>query len=491
MLIKELLRNETACRGEIMLKDVTHITSDFRAANKSSLLFLLPGVNFDTYELIPSFIKSSPMAIVTEDASRFPKTSVPLIEVRSSRRAYAYAHARINKIDFACMKFIGVTGTNGKTSTATLINRVLQHSGLKTGFIGTGKIMSVDTVLSNECYSMTCPDPDVLYPAIAKMQCDGCSAVVMEVSSHALELSKTDPIPFSIGIFTGLSHDHLEFHGSMENYFNSKEKLISAAKEAIINFDDPWGKKLYEKYREKSTGIGVVWRSDRTATEVESFGLSGIGYVFKSANFLTRINLPLPGFYNVYNSMLAFEAAYKMNIAPRIIKEALISADCIEGRFERINGDITVIIDYAHTPLALESLLKTTCHAKEKKQKIWLVFGCGGNRDKTKRPIMAEIAEKYADRIIVTNDNPRNEAEEYIISDIVSGFKNANYGVIYDRELAIRTAIKKSDDKDIVIIAGKGHERYIIDAEGYHPFDERSIVASALNDRSEARKNEV
>ena len=483
MLIKELLKNEFINDDAILDSNVTHITSDYSVANESTLLFLLPGVNFDTYELIPSYIKSSPAAIVTENKSKFPKCKIPLIEVQSARRAYAYAHARINNIIFDTMKFIGVTGTNGKTSTATLIDTILKYHGIKTGFIGTGKILSGGTLLTDFKYSMTCPDPDLLYSSIAKMQSEGCEAIIMEVSSHALELSKVDPIPFSIAIFTGLSHDHLEFHGSMEKYYHAKEKLIASAKEAIINFDDPWGKKLYEKYKDKSTGIGIVWRSDRNATDLKNHGLNGIGYIYKSKNFLTRIDLKIPGMHNVYNSMLAFETAYKMNVPPKSVKEALALSECIEGRCECIRADVTVIIDYAHTPEALENLMRTVTKERHYPTKVWLVFGCGGDRDKTKRPLMAKIAEKYADKIIVTNDNPRNEAEEFIIKDLIGGFENANYGVIYDREVAIKTAIANANENDIIVIAGKGHEKYIIDKNGYHPFDEKSIINTALKER--------
>ncbi len=467
--------------------EVSSCTSDYKKADPNSLLFLLPGVNFDTTQLIPQFIKSAPCAIVCEDASKFSKAKIPLIEVKNARRAYAYAVSNFEKIDYNRTVFIGVTGTNGKTSTATMIFRILAHAGKRCGFIGTGKIEYMGKRFTPENYSMTCPDPDLLYPIIKQMQNDGCEIIVMEVSSHALELSKVDPIPFDIAIFTGLSHEHLEFHGSMENYFHAKEKLICRARCAIINFDDPKGKELYEKYENKSTGIGVVWRSDRNASEVENYGLCGIGYVYRGKNFLTRIKLPIPGLYNIYNSMLAFECAYKMNVSPKCIKEALTTLAPIEGRCECINDDITVIIDYAHTPFALENILKTANIDKKSRQKIHLVFGCGGERDPSKRPMMAAVAEKYADRVIVTNDNPRSEDEERIISDITGGFTKKSYAVITDRAAAIEHAIKSADDGDIVIIAGKGHEKYICDKNGYHHFDEKEIIYRALK----LRKNEV
>ena len=269
----------------------------------------------------------------------------------------------------------------------------------------------------------------------------------------------------------------------MENYFLAKEKLIMRAKKAIINFDDPWGKKLYEKYEEKAIGIGVVWRSDIYATEVENYGLSGIGDIYKGKNFITRIKLPLPGIHNIYNSMMAFETAFQMNIRPKDIKDALCAIGPIEGRFECIRDEITVIIDYAHTPEALETLLKTAKSVTDSKNSIIIVFGCGGERDREKRPLMAKVAENYADIIIVTNDNPRNEAEEAIISDIVGGVSKNNYGIVYNRQLAIESAIRRANTNDTVIIAGKGHEKYIIDKNGYHDFDEKVIIKEALKRR--------
>lgn len=460
--------------------EIKYCTANYKKVEAGCLLFLLPGVNFDTYELVNEYIKSKPDAIITEDSKRFPKTKIPLIEVRSARRAFAYAMSNISEIDYEKLKFIGITGTNGKTSTATMLAEILKFSGERVGFIGTGKICFENTNFCDEKYTMTSPDPDLLYPIIRKMQLMGCETVVMEVSSHALELEKISPISFDIGIFTGLSHEHMDFHGNMERYFLAKEKLIKISKRSIINFDDPWGRRLYEKYQNKSTGIGVLFGSDISALEVENYGLLGIGYILRAKNFLTKIKLSLPGIYNIYNSMLAFEAAYEFGCAPKKIKEALFEIKRIDGRCEIIRGDVTVIIDYAHTPLALENLLKTVKSSKNIGQNIVLVFGCGGERDALKRPKMAEIAEKYADKTIVTSDNPRKEKPEKIIAEIISGFGKGQYGVIVDRQAAISFAIKKASIGDIVIIAGKGHERYIYDSLGYHPFDERKIIERAL-----------
>ena len=485
MLIKNLIpEDELKESNENIDIEINLCTSDYKKASCESLLFLLPGVNFDTYELIPHFLKSNPRAIVTEDKKRFPKTKIPLIEVKSARRAFAFALSNICEINYATLDFIGVTGTNGKTTTATMIRKILEHNSKRVGFIGTGKIEFEDKRYTDDYYSMTSPDPEILYPIIKDMQIRGCEIIVMEASSHALELSKLEPIHYKIGIFTGLSHEHLEFHGSMEKYFYAKEKLIKNSDMAIINFDDPWGKRLYEKYESIATGIGVVWRSDVYATDVKNFGLHGIGYIYKGKNFITRIKLPLPGLYNIYNSMLAFETAYKFNISPKCIKNALESIDKIDGRCECIFGDITVILDYAHTSLALENILKTINYDKDLGQKIILVFGCGGERDPSKRPLMAAVAEKLADKVILTNDNPRGEDETKIIRDIESGFKNKEYAVIKNRAEAIKYAIKSASPSDIVVIAGKGHEKYIHDKNGYHRFDEKEIIENALKLRN-------
>ncbi len=464
--------------------EVENCTADFRKASGKSLLFLLPGVSFDTYTLIDKYVISSPSAIITEDRSKFPDNCLNIIEVKNARKCFSYAMSKISGINYGSLSFIGVTGTNGKTTTATMIHKILCECNVRCALIGTGKIFFDGQDYAPKNYSMTSPDPDVLYPALADMQKRGCEAVVMEASSHALALDKLYPIPFKIGIFTGLSHDHLEFHKNMENYFNAKERLICSSESAIINFDDPYGKKLYEKYKDKSTSVGIIWKCDGTACNVNTDGVRSITYKYMRANASTAVKLSLLGIYNVYNSMLAIEACYKMNVTLKDIKSALENIKVIEGRFEVISGEVTVIIDYAHTPLALESLLKSVISVKNPKQKITLVFGCGGERDRLKRPIMASVAEKFADRVIVTNDNPRGEDENEIIAEIISGFVGSGYGVIKDRRSAIEYAITSSQKNDIVIIAGKGHERYINDKKGIRYFDEREIIKNSLKLRN-------
>ena len=270
MKIKDLIPseeyNQTIAYEDI---DIDFCTNDFKKVKKKTLLFLLPGVNFDTYELIPRFLKSKPQLIVTENKALFPKTKIPLIEVKNARRCFAYAMSSICQIDYKKLTFIGVTGTNGKTSVATIIKNILESNGRKCGFIGTGKIEFQNKLLTDENYSMTCPDPDVLYPAIKKMQSLGCEIIVMEASSHALQLEKLSAIKFKIGIFTSLSHEHLEFHKTMENYFKAKEKLISNCEKAIINCDDEYGKRLYKKYKNKSQKSAYKYNNIPIKTNIE------------------------------------------------------------------------------------------------------------------------------------------------------------------------------------------------------------------------------
>ncbi len=458
-------------------------TSSYKQVTRNTLLFILPGVKFDTYGLAKEFIKSNPSAIIAENKDKFPKTKIPIFEVKNARRAFAFAMSSISDINYDELRFIGITGTNGKTSVATMLKAIIERSGEQVGFIGTGKIEACGKNLSDRYYSMTSPDPDVLYPAIKQLQNIGCTTIVMEVSSHALTLEKVAPIKFDIGVFTGLSHEHLDFHENMENYYLAKEKLISEAKTGIINLDDKYGRIIYDKYSEKCIGVGVIWRGEIYAHDIERRGLMGTTFIISGTKFSTKITLKLPGDHNIYNALLAFSASYSFGISPKHSKQTLNAIECIDGRFECIFDEITVIIDYAHTPAALENLLKTVKKAKNTRQNITLVFGCGGDRDRSKRALMANVAEELADKIIVTSDNARGESPEKIVYDIIAGFHDKNYGVILDRKSAIIHTIIHASQSDIVVIAGKGHEKYTIEKDGYHDFDEKEIIAEALRAR--------
>ena len=464
-----------------------HMTARMEEITPKTLFFLTEGTEYDKRKLIPFILAKKPLAIVISTEIKAQDTQVPLIYVDNVRRAYAMAFYRFYGLQNTKMKFIAVTGTNGKTTTATLLTEILKKSGYKIGSIGTGKIVCDNETLSSRYYSMTTPDPEILYPVLKKMDIYGCDIVVMEASSHALALEKLAPLFFEIAIFTNLSAEHLDFHKDMENYFRAKSRLFLQAKCAIINNDDPYGRRLADLCTCKKQLVGALFPCETMAKNVESHGLGGCSYMYSNNSSKFFVHLSIPGIYHIYNSMLAINAAISLGIKPCDAKKHIESIEVIPGRLNCIaKSDVSVYVDYAHTPQALASALKESQIAKSKGHKLWLIFGCGGERDREKRPKMASIAEKGADRVILTLDNCRNESPMQILKDTIVGFQNRKKAqVISDRTKAIRTAILSMKKGDTLIIAGKGHEAYSIDKSGYHPFDERKIILSALKERKD------
>lgn len=430
-----------------------------------------------------SLAKSMPLAVICGANILLPE-NIPAIRVYNPRRMASYAFYRYEDPHLENIKIIAVTGTNGKTSTATMIENILNKSGYKTGFIGSGKITVSGKRITDESYSMTTPDPDLLYHSLRRMFSEGCNAVIMEASSHALALDKLAPLKIDVGVFTNLSPEHTDFHIDMEGYFASKQKLFDMCDRAIINIDDDYGRRIFNDFKKKKTSVGIVWRGDTWATNIQNRGYDGMEYIYHGKDFSFKMNLPLPGSYNVYNSMLAAAVCIELGCKPCHVKEILSKQNIIEGRFEIIKDDISVIIDYAHTSEALRLIIKEL-YALKGKGRLTVVFGCGGNRDRSKRPVMAQIAEKYADRVIVTSDNTRNDDLKEIISDIIRGFEKGNYDIREDRAYAITDAITNAAKGDIVAIIGKGAEKYNIDKKGYRRFDEKEIISSALLKRKE------
>ena len=431
---------------------------------------------------IPSEFKTRPRAIVCGADAKVP-SGIPTVRVLSQRRTTSRIYSRLCNIDHTKFKLIGVTGTNGKTSTAAFIRHAAEACGMKVGILGTGMIKAGEELLSEDYYSMTTPDPWVLYPAIKKMELAGCELIVMEVSSHALELQKVEPLKFDLGIFTNLSMEHLDFHQDMESYYNAKKKLFYSCDKAIINIDDYYGRRLAREIECERTTSGILWRGETYASNIINRGFDGIEYIYHGGSFSFTMKLRAAGVYNIYNSMLAISACCELGLKPCDIKKALSDIPSISGRYEIIKDDITVIIDYAHTDAALENILKSLVSARGSEHRLTVVFGCGGERDKAKRARMGRIAEIYADQTIITTDNPRGEDPREIIRDILDGFVEDNYSVIVDREAAIEEAIISARRGDVVAIIGKGAEKYSIDREGYHPFDERAIISSSLAKR--------
>lgn len=485
MKLCHLIYNEEfsckSCVSDIEIDSIATWADDIRPR---TLFVIIKSIKFDVNKIINYILSKKPSVIVCEEDVPINSEDIPILRVDNTRRILPYLYSRFYDIDYKKMRFTAITGTNGKTSTATMLAHILTYSGRKVGFIGTGKIISDKKTLCDSKYSMTTPDPQTLYSAIKKMQDDGCDTVVMEVSSHALHFDKVLPIPFEVSLFTNLSHEHLDFHGDMESYYKTKRKLFLQTKTGVFNMDDPYSKRCFEECASGKYGIGIINDGDAVARDVLMHGLSGSEYIYRDESRELRVNLCVGGAYNIYNSMLAISASIIMGVNPCVITKAISHLKHIEGRLEKIEDDITVIIDYAHTEEALCNVLKTLKSAKNQGQKLITVFGCGGERDREKRPRMAKIAEQYSDFIIVTTDNSRTESVADILTDILVGFtETKKRKVITSRKNAIRNAILTANQGDFVAVIGKGHERYNIDKNGYHDFDEREIIKEALNER--------
>ena len=476
LIFKNEAESYTASGEEI----IERITNDPRDIDGSTLLYL---PDLSKLELLPEYRK--PAAILCP-ATESPNKQIPTVTAKDHRQLIAFASARLTGYKNGGMRVVGITGTNGKTGTATFLKAALEADGRRIGMIGTGIIESRGRRLSDRFYSMTTPDPWILFPALAKMESDGCEAVIMEVSSHALALNKVAPINFDYAIFTNLSPEHLDFHKDMDEYFAAKERLFEKCKIAIVNRDDAYGRRLLNKRKAKSISAGVLWDGDVRATMIENKGFDGLEYFCRGRDHTMTVRIKTPGLHNVYNSLLALSAATDMGVAPRIARTGVGELDGVGGRFEIIKDEITVIIDYAHTAKALETLLQEI-RSLGSGGSLHTVFGCGGQRDKQKRPEMARVAERYSDRVTVTSDNPRGEAPEAIINDILCGFSSLEPRVIQNRTEAIKDAIINAQMGDLIALVGKGAERYNIDSNGYSDFDEREIVFHALRER---QKNE-
>ncbi len=483
MKLHQLLKeNEYTCTLPVENTEILHITSNAHDIRQGTLFILTQGVTYPTEKLIPLILAKRPLLIAAEAFPKDIQTDIPVLQVKSARRTLAFALFRKNIPEGWHIPIIGITGTNGKTTTASMVTHILTQSGYRVGAVLTGGIFAGEKRISDTYYSMTTPDPDVLYSALRTMKDEGCDYIVMEVSSHALALEKLAPLTFDIGIFLNLGSDHMDFHKTPEAYFAAKARLFLQSKQAIINVDDMYGARLAAAATCPVTTVGVLCEASVMAHAVEDHGLEGFSYLFKAKDFSFLLKQNLPGIYNVYNSLCALMCTVMLGILPCCAKRHMTSFLPPEGRMEYVAGHPLVYIDYAHTPEALKSALKTINTSKKQGQKLILVFGCGGDRDKEKRSVMAEYAQKYADTVIVTTDNNRTESPISIIKDTLPGFTDRHrYTVIMDRAEAIRHAIETARPHDIVLIAGKGHERYTLDAQGYHPFDERQIILASLN----------
>lgn len=460
--------------------DITNIEYDSRKVRENTLFICIKGFNSDGHKYIQNAIKSGAKSfLVQDDISIDGYTFIRVNDTRASMAKIAD-----NFYNHPSKKFgvIGVTGTNGKTSITTLLSEILKSNNNKVGLIGTIKIFDGEEEIQSNSTTPESIELQNYFNAMLNNKCDYCS---MEVSSHSLALNRVDETDFKLGLFTNLTPDHLDFHKDLEDYRKSKEKLFFKTSIAnIINIDDDGGKKIYENIKYLKTPVytyGIDNEADFMARDIQ-ISANGVSYKLKTPTYEDNIFVPIPGKFTVYNTLAVIAACYMLNLDKDVIIKTLKNTNGITGRFEIVENDkdINVIIDYAHTPDALENILNTV---KEfAKGDIITVFGCGGDRDKIKRPLMGKISQKLSDICIITSDNPRNENPNLIIEDILSGLDKdiKNYKVIIDRKEAIEEAIKIAKKDDIIIIAGKGHENYQIIGKNKYHFDDKEIVKGYL-----------
>jgi len=474
--------------------EITGIETDSRRVEKGEMFVCIRGLHTDGHAYIEDAIERGASCIVVDRYAIIPTDSrVVYLQCGDCRRAVAYLYDAWYGEPGRRLKLIGVTGTNGKTSVSHMVYAILEASLHRCGIIGTvgcriGERM-LETSPEDPLANMTTPDPKTLYRILCEMAEAGAEYVVMEVSSHALTLEKTAPLSFECAIFTNLTPEHLDFHKTMENYAHAKAKLFGAARLSVINADSPYASLIEKSVRGRCVSCTVKGAdADFSAEEIQTDSPRGTEYRLCSIGTRLRLSCRIPGSFTVMNSMQAAVAALSLGCTPATVKNVLSTLDPIKGRMEYvrlgIEADFSVLIDYAHTPDALEKLLVTARSLKKEGGRTVVLFGCGGDRDKTKRAIMGEIATRLSDFAIVTSDNPRMEDPTQIIREILAGIgADAAYRVIPDREEAIRFAVMNAKEKDLIVLAGKGHEEYEITRTGKRAFSERNIVKDAFESR--------
>lgn len=480
MELREVLRGVAVVESNAdMNENITAVVSDTRKDIPSGGLFVaLGGFAFDGNRFIPMATEKGASVIVT---AKKPQQDVCYVLVENDRLALAQIAANFYGHPSDTMQIIGVTGTNGKTSVTQLLKHVLENcKGAQVGLVGTMENKIGDRVLATE---RTTPESIELQALFAQMRDAGCTYAVMEVSSHAIALHRVEGIRFAVGAFTNLTEDHLDFHKTMENYGMTKAQMFDHCDRAVVNADSPWGQRMVAGKEIPVLTTAVDGQGDLKAEDIR-YGGDGLQFTAVYRGESVPVAIGIPGKFTVYNVLTVLGIAMQLGVALTDAAQALKNAPGVKGRVEVVptpGKDFTVLIDYAHTPDGLENVLGAVrgfC-----KGRLIAVFGCGGDRDRTKRPIMGKIGVRLADLAIITSDNPRTEAPDAIIRDILAGIdKEEEYIAIENRIEAIRYAIKIARKDDIIVLAGKGHETYQEVMGVKHHMDEREIVAQCLEE---------
>lgn len=471
--------------GEVERKDVESIAYDSRKVKNNTLFVAVRGFNSDGHNYILEAINRGATAVVLEDMAAVPEEifrhrNVTRIVVQNSRDSLSRISDAFYKQPSSRMTTVGITGTKGKTTTSFFLKSIFETAGMKTGLIGT----IANYIGDEQIYTaMTTPESSDLHMLFADMVSAGCNSAVMEVSSHSLVLKRVANVAFRCAVFTNLTSDHLDFHKTQEEYFRAKKILFDMLDEnstAVFNIDDPAGEKIVDDCRARKLSYGKNGKADYRLTNV-SYNLGGTRFDIIRSGKTYSVSTRLIGEFNAYNALSAIAAAEAVGIDIKTAIEGIVNAPQVPGRFEVISkNDRSVIVDYSHTADSLEKTLLAIRQITGGSRPVYTVFGCGGNRDKTKRPVMGQIAAGLSTKAYVTSDNPRNEEPMDIINDIVAGIETQNYEVIENRRTAIQTAIEKSEENAVILIAGKGHETYQEIHGVRHHFSDKEIAESAL-----------
>ena len=467
MKLRDLLKGVSILELNVSLdEEISDIWGDSRKVTVDSAFLCLDGTKFDGHDYIEDAIRFGAKVVIMQKKVTMPY-NIRFVLIDGGRESIAKISCNFFENPSRKFKLVGITGTKGKTTTTYMIKSILEQSGLKVGIIGTIESKIGDTKINDS--SNTTPDAIELQRLFSKMANENVDAVVMEVSSHALDLYRVEGSDFDIGVFTNLSQDHMDYHKNFENYYLAKKKLFSMCKLALINTDDEYGKRLFEEVNLSKKSFGIENDADFKATNLE-INSNFVTFSVKEEKYLVKI----PGKFSVYNALSAIAVTKEFGIDLKVINDGF-SLLTVPGRSEIIDigTDFTVMVDYAHSPDSLKNILLAT--KEYVKGRVICVFGCGGDRDKTKRPIMGEIAGRLSDISIVTSDNPRSEDPSQIILEIEEGLRRSNkeYFKVEDRAEAIFKALSIAKTNDVIVIAGKGHEPYQILKDKIIHFDDR------------------
>lgn len=480
--LQEILRkiDFQIVKGELSF-EISSISFDSRAVKEGSIFFAIKGTHTDGHQFVRQAIENGATVIVAEDSIEdWPVKTI--IKVADSASALSRASCAFFDYPTEKLNLIGVTGTNGKTTTVTLLYHLFRKLGYSCGLISTIRVLINEQEFPA---THTTPDPVQLNSFFRQMVDSGCQYAFMEVSSHAIAQKRIEGLNFRGGIFTNITHDHLDYHKTFKNYLETKKRFFDQLDKnsfSLVNTDDKNSGFVIQNTKSEKKTFGLKNQADFKAKVIEN-NLNGLHLKIDNIDFYTE----KPGLFNAYNLLSVYATAILCGEEKTSVLEKLSESVEVDGRFQLIfrNPQYKAIVDYAHTPDALENVLKTIVQSKTDNQKLITVFGCGGNRDKHKRPIMGGIAVTYSETVIITSDNPREEDAQEIINDILKGIEEkdrAKVLVIVDREQAIKTACLLAQPDDIILLAGKGHEKYQeIKGIKYH-FDDKEVLLKYLKE---------